>query len=302
MPSRAENYFRQIVDAADPIARIGQTLTDREQETEYLEFKRAGEEKHNRANWSIALSGFANTEGGVIVWGVWAKPTDVNGTSVDCVKELNAVANPVALEQQLRNWLLIATVDPVQGVDIRSFQKNDGTDTGYVVCLIPQGSNPPYRADLDTAKQYWLRSQDKFVVMPHALLRSLFYPHLFPKISFRVTRAQNLYHIFLTNTGTATAEELTVYMRTIERKFRPNSSSSSPMQHKEPITLHPGQEIQYYMGGISQEQNVTTFDIKLAFYMRHQQPQYGSIEIPFWRHEEMSLFGVGIDRSEFEAG
>ena len=76
----------------------------------------------------------------------------------------------------LKDVRLEATVDPVQGVKYEHYDAGKGDGSGFVVCLIPEGENKPYREAIDPAKQYYQRIGDSFAVIPHAMLRSLFYP------------------------------------------------------------------------------------------------------------------------------
>ena len=55
---------------------------------------------------------------------------------------------------------------------------------GCVVCLIPEGKNKPYRAKLVDEK-YFMRAPDRMEVIPHSLLRSLFYPTSAPELEGR---------------------------------------------------------------------------------------------------------------------
>jgi hypothetical protein len=89
--------------------------------------------------WSTTLSGFANTSGGVLVWGIDARATpspDDPEKKVDAASGLRLVPNPDAFKSRLMELHQTATDPPVVGVQIESIKDTAGD--GFVVCLIPE--------------------------------------------------------------------------------------------------------------------------------------------------------------------
>jgi hypothetical protein len=212
--SRATELYRQIVTHPAPgeflAGWINQTHPE---ETEYLDFKRgAPQDKDRNERWSEALSGFANTEGGVLIWGVDARPERPN--TIDMAQGLMLVPDPKGFKQKLNAVLLEAVVDPVPGVEIEAYDC-PGNNGGFVVCLIPETSNKPHRAEL-AGKQYFQRVRDKFTTISHALLRSLFYPDNPVRLEFVLDASCEwvgsapALHLLLavTNVGTTSANQL----------------------------------------------------------------------------------------------
>ena len=74
LQSRAAQLYQEIVGHSDPAAFLCQLVDQHKAENDFLEFKGAGTigDKDIRKHWSQALSGFANTEGGVLIWGIRA--------------------------------------------------------------------------------------------------------------------------------------------------------------------------------------------------------------------------------------
>lgn len=157
MPSRAAILFDEINKS--PAAMIAQMIVEKRQESDYLEFKCGSKlnergdkltEKSAKRYWSQALSGFGNTEGGVLIWGVDARKTpspDDPSIQIEAATAADYVPNAVEFAEMLKRVKLDATVDPIPGAEIKPVI-TDGT-AGYVVCFVPQGKNPPYRAALD---------------------------------------------------------------------------------------------------------------------------------------------------------
>ncbi|MBK9626121.1 MAG: ATP-binding protein [Rhodocyclaceae bacterium] len=84
--SRAQDIFDRVV--ANGISAVEAFVVDRQAEELFLDFKRSsndGNDKRlsspDRKNLAKAISGFGNSEGGVIVWGVDCS-TDYDGADV----------------------------------------------------------------------------------------------------------------------------------------------------------------------------------------------------------------------------
>jgi hypothetical protein len=214
MASRAESVYQRIreLDPAGRTAYVEGWVDAEVRELEYLDFKRVGGESVDQKTWSQALSGFANTEGGVLAWGIGTgkvKPPD-GDRKIDVATELKPLPNTASFVQFLRDHLMDSTIEPVRGVEYLEVAATDGG--GYVVCLIPEGQNKPYR-DART-HQYWQRIADNFVPIPHTLLRSLFFPRFHP--SFKVAIywiGTYLLSIDIINTGRGSADGVYLSLR-----------------------------------------------------------------------------------------
>lgn len=140
-------------------------MTSEKAETEYLEFKGGRIQDDPSAVkrfWSQAISGFANTEGGVLIWGIRAtriEHPDDRSRKIDAASELDLVPQPATFVQLLKDVLLEACVEPVQGIELAGVDAGNGDGKGFVVCLIPEGKHKPYRAELDPKRQYYAPSE-----------------------------------------------------------------------------------------------------------------------------------------------
>ena len=232
MASRARELFDEIMAAEpSPADSINKMIADNRQETEYLEFKgatqpdsRGGRQeippKTVKKYWSQALSGFGNTEGGVLVWGVDARPTpspDDPTVMVDMACGADHVPKPTAFAEMLTAVLRDAVLDPIPGVEVLPIEP------GFVVCYVPEGKHKPYRAALDESKNYFQRANTSFVILSHSLLRSLFYPRIGPSFQMMVSirefiqdyqerRGLILATVDLWNTGNGTAKKVNCHV------------------------------------------------------------------------------------------
>lgn len=167
--------------------------------------------------WSKSLAGFANTGGGVLIWGIEARKMPSVGDptqAVDAASDVRLVPHPESLKSDLLRLHHVATDPPVVGVRVEHVTEADGR--GFVVCFVPESGHKPHRAELCKNKQYYLRVGDDFVVMQPSVLRSLFFPKAAPQYTVRIRcRGRNLQttvgtiDVFVTiqNSGSATARE-----------------------------------------------------------------------------------------------
>ena len=100
---RAEDIFQKIRSEGE--AAIDQFIEDRDSEELFLDFKRSANngdgkklDSKDRENLAAAISGFGNSEGGVVVWGVDCSPdrdrADVAHTKV-----------PIKDPQRFKSWI-----------------------------------------------------------------------------------------------------------------------------------------------------------------------------------------------------
>ena len=212
---RAEVFFEAIRSVDDPFAYISAFVNSSPPtyETEWLDFKGGGASSEKGAHkiWSESLSAFANTEGGVLLWGLDCRRDD---SGVDQVVGRSLVEEPEAFVSKLRSMLSQMNSPPVAGVRIDAVPDPDNRNRGFVVCYIPESGNKPHRAEL-AGRNYYLRIGDSSVVPPVSLLRSLFFPG--SKTSFtlkaRKSRSTGGLRFELFNTGTVSAEDVMVTVR-----------------------------------------------------------------------------------------
>lgn len=137
----------------------------------HLDFKVVGDpnlSREDRKSLAAALSGFANSDGGIIVWGVEARP---NGNGVDCAIALREIAQASLCLTRL-NTLTGQAVSPlVDGVQHRLVLR-DGS-AGFCLSLIPPSDSGPHMAKAGEDR-YFKRSGSGFYRMEHFDLEDMF--------------------------------------------------------------------------------------------------------------------------------
>lgn len=140
----------------------------------HLDFKRKSKtltpelDDNDKRNYSKALSGFANSDGGVIVWGI-----DAPGSGL-ATRAKFPIDNVVAFAEQLDSMASRLVVPQVDGVLNHVIFEDKLKATGYVVSVIPQSIAAPHRAEYHSYKRYYQRSGDSFIQLEHWQLEYMF--------------------------------------------------------------------------------------------------------------------------------
>lgn len=119
------------------------------------------------SNFSKALSGFANSGGGVLIWGI---ETNEKDESAKKLKPINEVDNFI---KRLKSSLISSVQPFVDDVRIEKIEKEGSKTKGYVKCLIPQSDKTPHRALL-SGRDYYKRSIEGFYTLTHNDLEDMF--------------------------------------------------------------------------------------------------------------------------------
>lgn len=157
--------------AADIVRWTGQM-----QEDQHLDFKvvlKNDMGKDDLRNLAKGASGFANADGGVIVWGVNAR-RDKADDDIDQVKSTPGVPNASKLLARLNELSSVATSPTIPGLEHRLIE--GGTrHPDFVATYVPAGEGGPYMAMLDEARhRYYRRVGSAFVPMDHSLVADMF--------------------------------------------------------------------------------------------------------------------------------
>src|ERR1043165_6961646 len=154
------------------LSGIQQLLADHVKESIYIEFKmkknRSMPELDDSDSWqfSRALSGFANSDGGVLVWGV---ETDKEARASK-LKPITAVSD---FEARLKKSLLNSVQPFVDGVRMESILEEDGSGAGILKVLIPRSDKAPHKA-MRADREYYRRSTEGFYRLEHFDLEDAF--------------------------------------------------------------------------------------------------------------------------------
>jgi len=163
------SYFHSINSESD----LKRMITDRVKEDLYLEFKQKHDRRHaqldddDKSNFSRALSGFANSDGGILIWGIETYKRDESAMSLKPITDVDGFIR--SLKSSLINF-----VQPfVDNVLIEKIPTDASDQIGFVKCLIPQSDKTPHRA-MFAGREYYKRSTEGFYRLEHFDLEDMF--------------------------------------------------------------------------------------------------------------------------------
>ena len=161
--------MNEIFHSADR-STIVEMISRGQEENLQLDFKRvaANMTRDDRKTLAICIGGFANSSGGLIVWGVDARE---NALRIDCAVGL-ALVDPVKLLISRLNEFTGQCVSPiVDGILHRAIPFD--SDAGCVISLVPESSSGPHMSKLGEDR-YYKRSGDSFRCLEHFDLEDMF--------------------------------------------------------------------------------------------------------------------------------
>ena len=199
----AETFDQLDWEAIESYVKLGQ------EENLHLDFKTvknadmtATDDKRNLAR---GISGFANSNGGIIVWGVDARK---NADGVDCANSIAEISKPALMVSRLNTLTGDATSPIVDGIRHRAIT-NPETNAGVVVTLVPETDSGPHMAKLGE-QRYFKRSGDSFYQMEHFDLEDMFGRRQKPRLDIllELSKTENgieEFRILVLNKGRAVA-------------------------------------------------------------------------------------------------
>ena len=181
---RAEDIYSRILSEGEK--SIDEFIINKQCEELFLDFKRSSDDgkggnfnQNDRNNLAKAISGFGNSEGGVIVWGVYCSK-DYNGA--DVAKAKHPISNITRFVSWLEGAVSGCTIPPHIRVKNHPIVI-DKNDNGFALTYIPKSDNAPHQ--VVGKLQYYIRAGSSFVPTPHSVLAGMFgrrpQPHIIHK-------------------------------------------------------------------------------------------------------------------------
>jgi hypothetical protein len=161
------DLYEQLVAGGEPA--VVQLVTERRQENVALEFKTksnpgTGEpNRDDRRNLGIALSAFANSMGGLIVWGVRAEKNEDN---VDCATELQPIGEIERFKADVTRLLSQVLMPRHEGIFVEVIPAGNPQGAGYLAIYVERSERRPHRCEC-VEKQYFKRVGDSSIAMEH---------------------------------------------------------------------------------------------------------------------------------------
>ena len=130
----------------------------------------------DKKNLAKGLSGFANSSGGLIIWGIDARKNQNGINSANAKKEIQPLSLFLA---RLNEFTGLAISPIVEGVRHKGIPTMG--DVGFAVSVIPESDSGPHMAKFNEDR-YYKRSGDSFYRMEHFDIEDMFGRRRKPKL------------------------------------------------------------------------------------------------------------------------
>lgn len=185
------------------LPKIEAMIQNGQEENLTLDFKRVNRsdlsQSDDKKNLAKALSGFANSSGGLIIWGIDARK---NADGVDCASGSIPIDNLPLFVSRLNELTGSATSPIVDRVEHKAILTEG--DKGYAVTFVPESLSPPHMAKF-SEDRYFKRSGDSFYRLEHFDLEDMFGRRQKPLLTVEADLSRDsrrtLVHLSLVNSG-----------------------------------------------------------------------------------------------------
>jgi hypothetical protein len=219
--SNAKNIYDQIIDEGYILTHmVGQPLEDTWLDCKQKRNPNRGKmDDDDKNNFAKSLSGFGNTDGGVLIFGVDARKVN----NIDVVQSIIPIKELLLFESELRDLESKIVQRALSGLEYKKIYTNQANDTGIIIIYIPEGNNPPYRSMRD--KEFYIRAGGNFVSSDVSFIENLMSKKFKPDIEAQITidilnkpintHQNNFFQVSfrLTNKGNSIAEHVLVEIK-----------------------------------------------------------------------------------------
>ncbi len=161
----------------DGEAAILQICQENRRESLTLEFKtkeradQVGLTRPDKKNLGRALSGFSNSVGGLLIWGVDARPDE---DEIDCAQDLTPIASIGKFASDVSGLVTDYLMPPNEAIKVQDIPSVEVEGGGYLLVLVEPSELRPHMDMAPDDHRYYRRSGDRFVQMEHYEIQDMF--------------------------------------------------------------------------------------------------------------------------------
>lgn len=223
---------RALFDSLKRLADVRELIDDGETESLRLECKCPRSPKVNvdvRKHLAKAASAFANSAGGVLLYGV---ATDkIHGDSLDVLTDIQPIGGVETFARRITDALPQVTEPAVNGFEVRVIKSRPSSLKGLVAVHVPSVASDPVRTEDGL---FFFRSGNESVQCPYDVIRRLFAasktPDLAPDVdkslANRTEDGSIEFTLWVANASGAIAQHIVVRLKLMD----PDSCESAEFQ------------------------------------------------------------------------
>lgn len=189
-----EDAAKRIYDSLNSYKDLESLILEGESEGLYLECKAPTKPKLSREQkqkLAIAVSGFNNTEGGVIIWGI--STTNKAHDGLDIIAQIEPIGNCKGFLKIIETTIPTLTIHPITNFKNKIITKKKKDTKGIVITYIPKTVSDPVLNNKDNV--FYFRCGDRFEPLPYELIKKLFaatsVPILKPEFNSDIVKIEN---------------------------------------------------------------------------------------------------------------
>jgi len=142
-------------------------------------------EREDKENLGITLSAFANSMGGLLLWGVEAKLDKSSGLDVVC--DFYPIADLKRFATEVRTISSEAIMPRLSSVEVELIEEPAGSATGYLAMYVARSDRRPHRCEISGVKGYYRRSISSSRMMEHFEIEDAFKSFQVPNLEVIVS-------------------------------------------------------------------------------------------------------------------
>ncbi len=259
----------QLFNSLNSYKELENIISAGDSEGLFLECKSPCEPRLNKdlkSHLAKAISGFSNTAGGVIIWGI--STTRHQHSGLDVLSQIEPIAHCKNFVEQVNRSIPALTTPTVVDFKTKMLKEKPSDSKGVIITFIPKTVGDPIQSNQDDF--FYFRSGDEFRRAPYEMIKRLFSATDSPdlKIVFQqgsITLEKDgswKIPIVLTNKSSAIGEHVTISINI----DNPNSCQSINIESFQDVSdINPGQKVfmDEIKGVIHRGLNLVVGDIKV---------------------------------------
>lgn len=163
----------KLFESIGNYSKIEEFIAEGETEGLYLECKSPSVPKliqKEKSELASALSGFSNTEGGVIIWGV-STIKHLHG-NLDVLTQIEELGNCDYFAKQIETSIPQLTIPAITNSKTKVIKKSKRNGRGIIITYVPKTLGDPVQSNKDN--HFYFRAGDGFTKLPYEMLKRLF--------------------------------------------------------------------------------------------------------------------------------